>query len=131
MISAPLSVSCNWATSMSFGPRPALSKAARAASIVGVSPLSTERAGENTSKLFSGLVFTAADLNLTCVRHNSRAFFPEERLSATPPSQGLQNINCVRGSLFLRAAKNAPWREEEQGVGTWCLRTGRIRVLAL
>src|SRR3546814_2659262 len=65
MISAPLSVSCNWATAMSFGPRPALSKAARAASIVGVSPLSTEREGENTSKLFSGLVFTAADLNLT------------------------------------------------------------------
>src|SRR3546814_3502484 len=93
----------------SFGPGPALSKAARAASIVGVSPLSTEREGENTSKLFSGLVFTAADLNLTCVRPNSRAFFSEARISATPPSEGLQNIYCVRGSLIMREARIAPW----------------------
>src|SRR3546814_6106085 len=77
--------------------------------IGGVSPLSTGREGENTSKLCSGLGFTAADLNLTCVRPNSRAFFSEARISATPPSEGLQNIYCVRGSLIMREARIAPW----------------------
>src|SRR3546814_19077198 len=48
-------------------------------------------------------------LNLTCVRPNSRAFFSEARISATPPSEGLQNIYCVRGSLIMREARIAPW----------------------
>jgi hypothetical protein len=50
MSSAPDSVSCNWATSMSSGPMPAASKAAAAASTVGPATRSGDSQGLNTSK---------------------------------------------------------------------------------
>ena len=104
MTSAPLSVSCSWATSTSSGATPAAAKAAAAASVLTLEgrPVPWIE-GLKTSKEPKRRVRVAAPSRCTA-RPMRAATASLARTIAAPPSPGEQNMNRVSGSLTMSAA---------------------------